>query len=180
MMGDEQLRLEAPEEEAHRLLLDAFREAMREDWRAPGSYTLVLTPGAPAGDEREGTRCGRCGEPCLPFDLTINHDLGYVGCPADRARAGGRHGPMPVARLVERADREAYPDCAACGHPWGLHSFGGQLPCERSCLTYCGCRGYVTPPGGRSPWNTCPGCWAEPHEGPCAPAPPPAAPKEGR
>jgi hypothetical protein len=171
--GDEQLVLQDPEEEARRRLLDSFQEAMREDWRSPGTHTAVPRPGAPSGEIGEGTRCGRCGEPVMPFDLTINHDLGYVGCPADRA--AGLHAPMPVAALCERADREAYPDCATCGHPWGLHVIGAGPPVGLSCLTYCGCRGYAAPPAAVSPWNTCPGCWSDPHEGACPSTPPPAA-----
>ena len=140
------------------------------DWRHPGTHTRLV---APSGAERDGTRCGRCGEPCASYDLIINHHLGWLGCPADRAafRAAGGRGwgrKLTAAELNHRADRAAFPDCARCGCAWGLHAHRGHFPADNPCYAWCGCRGYLAAPLAATPFGTCPGCWADPHPGPCA------------
>ena len=146
-----------------------YRDDTDQDWRNPGRYTRLRFPGAPIPDQR-GTRCGRCGKPCAPYDLIINHDRGYGGCGGDSPVVEDEHGSRE-ASLCDRADREAFPDCARCGHPWGLHTSGGGLPQTQHCYAYCGCMGYVAPDHGKTPWGTCPGCWGEPHAGDCPPVP---------
>ncbi len=155
------LRSDAERQLAIRLA--AFREHMDQDWRRPGRYTRIRLP---AGAERKGTRCLRCGKPCMPYDRITTHDRGFCGCFGIDERCF-----QYIEDLVEReraffdrADREAFPDCARCGHPWGLHlgiSVGSSLPNTQLC-TYCGphCHGYIRPPRAKSPWGTCPGCWA--------------------
>lgn len=102
------------------------------------------------------TWCGRCGETVYPYDLTINHDLGYCGCPVEsdptwkrypRREDGrgfrghgavgypGEGGTLTVEDLCDRWDRQFFPDCT-CGHPWGLHEDHDR------CLAWCGCFEY--------------------------------------
>ena len=102
------------------------------------------------------TWCGRCGEDVSAYDLTINHDLGYCGCPVDVDPVFKEATPAPGWRntaeistpfdydaLAHRWDRQFYPDCAACGHPWGLHYRHNAT--GSTCLTYCGCHRYQAP-----------------------------------
>lgn len=103
------------------------------------------------------TWCGRCGKTVQKYDIVINHDLGYLGCPNEHDPTWSR---FPVGKgfrgvidptrtsvhltedeMCDRWDRQHFPDCAACGDPWGLHNHGG------SCYLYCGCHGYVAPEG---------------------------------
>ncbi len=91
-------------------------------------------------------RCGRCGELDSTGSIMVNHDLGWCGCPKDRAAmlADGGSGWCPRHLTPEemraRHDRHHHPDCL-CGDPWGLHS-GRLLAEENACATYCGCEGY--------------------------------------
>jgi hypothetical protein len=120
---------------------------------------------------RDAVRCLRCGEVIMDFDRVINHDLGWLGCPGDRGGGWGGHkfeGPDDMNR--GRAELEAFPACATCGHAWGLHTYHLTMPpgidvrpgAGSTCYTWCGCRHYVAPPGAVTPWGTCPGCWAQP------------------
>jgi hypothetical protein len=130
-------------------------------------------------------RCGRCGTVIRRVDASINHDCGYLGCPnevdpvyspfaaitmVDGQLLRGWRGigqPMPVAWLAVRHDDRHFPRCEGCGCPWGLHLRGVSLPYEAGCLTYCGCKGYVSPPHSSGPTGRCPGCWGTPHDGGC-------------
>jgi hypothetical protein len=93
--------------------------------------------------------CGRCGTIDWTGHVSTSHDLGYCGCPNDRDPTWSRSekGPgyqsithngrvrsqLTTEELCERWDRRYLPDCAECGHPWGLHQH------NRFCTTYCGC-----------------------------------------
>jgi hypothetical protein len=147
--------------------LARMRDDLETDWRNPGTRLTVATA---ARDDAPGVRCGRCGEVVFRYDVGINHDLGWCGCPRDGDWARGRQLHDRPDAMNERADRELAPDCARCGCAWGLHrGHGAKLPCEESCYRWCGCPGYVAPPSAETPFGTCPGCWSKPHHGPCRP-----------
>ncbi|MDN5758693.1 MAG: hypothetical protein L0H59_09190 [Tomitella sp.] len=95
------------------------------------------------------TWCGRCGATIGHYDLVINHDLGFLGCPAEsdptwsryktvgfRCAVGYGQGILTVADLCDRWDRQHFADCA-CGHPWGVHGDGA------TCQAYCACQAYT-------------------------------------
>lgn len=97
--------------------------------------------------------CGRCGQNTFGYGLTINHDLGYLGCPVDvdptwsryecrgfRSAVGYPSHTLTIADLCDRWDRQFFPDCT-CGHPWGVHA-GSAHPTGFGCHTYCGCSAY--------------------------------------
>lgn len=96
----------------------------------------------------EGEWCGRCGADIQPYDLVINHDLGYLGCPADldptwreypihgfRCAEGYGQGILKIVDLCDRWDRQFFTDCV-CGHPWGVHNR------NVACGAHCGCGEY--------------------------------------
>ena len=99
-------------------------------------------------------KCGRCGGLDSEFGMSINHDLGYSGCPRDRRwnEAEGRapcEQPNPwddlEAWMNDRHDNAHHAMCG-CGHAWGLHGRWGEVREDQRCLMYCGCRGYVPAP----------------------------------
>jgi hypothetical protein len=158
-------------EEDHSARVALFRQHREhDDWRNPGSGQLTYTlPWKPADgvELREGVRCGRCAEVVAPYDLVINHDTGWCGCPTG---SPGRP-QLTAEQMCERADNELAPTCVACGHAWGVHDHvivaGGFLPAQMGCVVCYRCDGYTPPPMAATPWGTCPGCWGEPHNGPC-------------
>jgi len=170
------LRSDAVKDLEARLVL--FRTQMdRDDWLHPGRPVRLTVPwdtaGAGAGEAIPGVRCLRCGEPIFRFERTINHDLGWCGCPRDRAT--GHEGFESIeAMAADRAEVRAFPPCARCGHAWGLHTQcdvhcpPGIEDCDGYCYAWCGCRRYVPPAGAVTPWGTCPGCWADPRRCACA------------
>uniref|UniRef100_A0AAU8GM29 Uncharacterized protein n=1 Tax=Mycobacterium phage JustASigh TaxID=3158894 RepID=A0AAU8GM29_9CAUD len=96
------------------------------------------------------TWCGRCGQTVRAFEMVNNHDLGYLGCPAQFDPTWSRYQPAPGFREVanypgrghlteedysDRWDRQFVPDCE-CGHPWGVHRHG------EFCTAWCGCTAY--------------------------------------
>ena len=109
--------------------------------------------------------CGRCGQNTFAYGLTINHDLGYCGCPVEvdptwsryPRRADGRgfrghgavghanHGLLTVDELCDRWDRQYFPDCT-CGHPWGVHCRADHPTFDFACGTSCGCSIYTEGP----------------------------------
>ncbi|HKT03145.1 MAG TPA: hypothetical protein VJT31_26755 [Rugosimonospora sp.] len=109
----------------------------------------------PATGEDLGTRvwCGRCGAVEVnDFLIVINHELGWcAGCYA-RLRPGAVDGPfshLSEAQRADRWDRQYFPDCANCGHPWGLHGWdiaGGSHDANSGChallSTWCRCPRY--------------------------------------
>jgi hypothetical protein len=152
-------------------LIALFRQHMSEDWRNPGRFVWKKAGPYTDAEKVKGVRCLRCGMPIYEYDRVINHDLGWCGCPD--GRAGGFHQFAGAEEMnAGRAELEAFPACADCGHAWGLHATHLIGPPATShegyCYTWCGCRRYVAPAFSATPWGTCPGCWREPHEGTCS------------
>lgn len=96
--------------------------------------------------------CLRCGESSYSGTITINHDLGWCGCPNESDPTwkhfekssgwrgvvdadGNRRGQLTPEEMADRWDCDKLPHCE-CGHSFGLHKYG------RSCYLYCGCDGY--------------------------------------
>lgn len=86
-------------------------------------------------------RCGRCGELSTTngYVMSLDHDLGYMGCPAPSGRFGDRKMLSPH-ELQQRHDNVHHAPCK-CRHAWGVHSVQWYLPEEASCML-CGCQGY--------------------------------------
>ena len=129
----------------------AARVAERAGWRV--AMHLDCCTGLPCPPTSTGlpqVRCGRCGEFTFVYGMTINHDLGWIGCPRDSRDADGRFMGHQQFRNAEelsanRHDSLHHSPCGRCGHAWGVHSRGfAVLPAEECpCRGLCACPGYV-------------------------------------
>ncbi|ORA24927.1 hypothetical protein [Mycobacterium aquaticum] len=125
------------------------REAASRRRSEYNARRAVRPDGHPLGPRESW--CGRCGKTVPAYEMTINHDLGYLGCPTEfdptwskcEAAPGFRgvegypdpHGQLTESDLNDRWDRRYFADCT-CGHAWGLHRQG------EFCIAWCGCDAY--------------------------------------